>query len=173
MNQMKGLGPIIQKLNSNGPNEKYKDKLMLFGQFVGDWEIVECNAIQEDGSIITTKGELHWGWILNGRAVQDIWIGAPDMGTTVRFYDPEIDAWHSVWMTPTQGVVRNFIGRKVEDEIVLETRDTNNKLIHWIFYDISPETFRWRAEESTNDGETWIKTEEMFIRRIQIEPTRE
>ncbi len=157
--------PIVKKLNSVGPNDRYKDELMLFGQFVGDWEIIECSAVEKDGSVSVMKGELHWGWILNGLAVQDIWIGVPDMGTTVRFYDPRLDLWHSVWMSPDQGVVRNFTGKKIGEEIVLETKDDEGKLIHWIFFDILPDMFRWRAEESIDNGKTWTKKEEMFIKR--------
>jgi 2-polyprenyl-6-methoxyphenol hydroxylase-like FAD-dependent oxidoreductase len=52
----------------------------------------------------TVTAEWHFAWALNGHAVQDVWIaphrrdrecGEPpvDWGTTIRFYDPGIDAW--------------------------------------------------------------------------------
>ena len=31
----------IEGLGADGPDSKFKDELMLFGQFVGDWEIIE------------------------------------------------------------------------------------------------------------------------------------
>ena len=72
----------IRRLNAKGASGELKDKLMLFGQFVGDWE----NSI----------GEVHWGWILGGRATQDIWMpvgeAVPNLRTVVRFYDPKIYA---------------------------------------------------------------------------------
>ncbi len=53
------------------------------------------------------SGEWHFGWALEGRAVQDVWIVPPrgelrrgdaaanvnSYGTTLRVYDPDIDAW--------------------------------------------------------------------------------
>ncbi|MDA8142876.1 MAG: hypothetical protein M0T81_02720 [Thermoplasmatales archaeon] len=155
----------IKRLNAAGPAEDMKEKLMLFGQFVGDWDIVECKNLMQDGSWKTSKGELHWGWILGGRAVQDIWTSVPDMGTTVRFYDSGIDAWRSTWISPTQNVVRMFTGNKVGDEIVLETKESSTDIMKWIFFSIQENSFRWRAERSNDGGLTWKKTEEMFIIR--------
>jgi hypothetical protein len=39
----------------------------LYGQFVGDWDtdIVTCTA---DGILHQGQGEIHFGWILEGRA---------------------------------------------------------------------------------------------------------
>jgi hypothetical protein len=85
-------------------------------------------------------------------------------GTTVRFYDPKIDAWRSTWLSPLKGLVQLFIGHKVNDEIVLELQngDIPEK---WIFSEITPASFRWRAEETHDGGKTWLLTEEMHIRR--------
>lgn len=160
---------LVRKLNSRGPAEKYRDKLMLFGQFVGDWDIVECRSLLDDGTWETTREELHWGWILDGRAVQDIWMTTDpetwENGTTVRFYDSRIDAWQSVWISPGQEVVRKFIGRQIGNEIVLETTELQGKLMHWIFFDIARDSFKWRAVTSTDGGKTWVKIEEMRIVR--------
>jgi hypothetical protein len=87
----------------------------------------------------------------------------PD-GTTVRFYDPKIDAWHSVWFSPTQGAVKKFLGRKVGDEIVL-VGNFEGYPVKWIFSDITPDSFRWHSEESHKDGKSWVLKEEMQIRR--------
>lgn len=166
----KGEGElIINKLNASGPDEQYKDKLMLFGQFVGDWEIIECKTLQENGVWKTSKGELHWGWILDGMAVQDVWMTTDPVvwgkGTTIRFYDPKIDAWHSIWISPAQDIVRKFIGKQVGSEIVLETDEIAGELMRWIFFGITENAFRWRAETSVDDGKTWSIVEEMRIRR--------
>ena len=123
---------------------------------------------------------MHVGWILNGRAVQDVFVsykGEPPQavtaGTTVRFYDPKLDAWHCVWVSPLQNVMRTFIARKVADEIVLEGETQQGLPEHWIFSGITPTAFRWRAVESPDKGKTWRLTEEMHVRRIipEIEET--
>jgi hypothetical protein len=56
-------------------------------------------------------GELHFGWIHEGRALQDVWImrseGTADLeetmniyGTTLRVWDPSIQAWRITWINP-------------------------------------------------------------------------
>lgn len=163
---------MIKGLGADGPDPKMREKLMLFGQFVGDWDIVEARYPQSDGTEIMRKGEIHFGWILDGRAVQDVWMtyqeNAPQVvpaGTTIRFYDPKIDAWHSIWIAPKDGVVQTFVARKVDDEIVLEGKTKEGYPEHWIFSDITPNSFRWRSVESHDNGKTWQLTEEMQVRR--------
>jgi hypothetical protein len=61
--------------------------------------------------------EVHFGWVLQGRAVQDTFIaprhnaGLGDLalkrqtyGTTVRVFHPELAAWRAVWLNPLKGV---------------------------------------------------------------------
>ena len=110
--------------------------------------------------------------ILDGRAVQDVWMwndektGKPvPAGTTVRFYDAKIDAWHSVWFSPEQGAVKSFVARRVGDEIVLDGKTAEGYPVKWIFSEITPNSFRWHAEESQDNGKTWTLVEEMRIRR--------
>jgi hypothetical protein len=33
---------MIKGLGADGPHSEFKEKLMLFGQFVGDWDIIEA-----------------------------------------------------------------------------------------------------------------------------------
>jgi len=85
---------MITGHEADGPAPELREELMLFGQFVGDWEI-DDQHLRPDGSTVREKGELHLGWILNGRGVQDFWISHGSQpensvaaGTTIRFYDP-------------------------------------------------------------------------------------
>ncbi len=162
----------IEGLPASGPDPELADRLALFGQFVGDWEITECRSLETDGSWSVSRGKLHWRWILEGRAVQDVWTTLDEethrsipIGTTVRFYDPKIEAWHSVWMSPVNGTVRTFIGRAVGPEVVLEGKNSIGNATKWIFFEIRPDSFRWRAEELRNPPSGWVLYEEMRIRR--------
>jgi len=149
---------------------------MLFGQFVGDWDILEDRFYPPDATRSLernlTRGELHWRWILDGRAVQDVWMSIDEKtgkaipeGTTIRFYDQKLDAWHSIWISPTQGVVKTFVARQVGTEIVLEGRTHEGDPVKWIFSEITPSSFQWRSEESRDSGKTWILKEKMQIRK--------
>ena len=162
----------LEGLGAEGPETKLKDKLMLFGQFVGDWEIVDARYMQKDGSWAEMRGEVHFGWILGGTAIQDVWLGHKlgveqigMRGTTIRFYDSKIDAWCSTWLSPLKAIVQFFIGRKIEDTIVLELQNPIEFPEHWVFSKITPTSFRWHAEETRDAGKTWVITEEMQLCR--------
>ena len=158
---------LVEALHVAGPAGPYADKLALFGRFVGSWRLDWRGS-----GPATMTGELHFGWVLGGRAVQDIWIvpgrgqageGEPPLafhGSTIRFYDPAIDAWRSTWVEPVNGRVRRFIGRPDGADIVLLSAEDDPQL-RWRFTDITPESFRWRAEISRDNGTTWDFDEEM------------
>src|SRR5262249_1841497 len=108
-------------LVSDGPDASRADKLKLYGQFVGEWTFDVTNY-REDGTTTEGKGEWNFFWALEGRAVQDVWITPPrgqrekpsqtapsGYGTTVRFYDPKIDAWRITWIDPMHGNVETFV----------------------------------------------------------------
>jgi hypothetical protein len=102
---------FAQALRASGPTPKYTEKLMLYGQFVGNWE-ANAGWHLPDGTIRQHYWQVHFDWVLEGRAIQDVWITPPrhgphsteqsepwgefgnQYGTTVRVYDPKIDAWH-------------------------------------------------------------------------------
>ncbi|HYA10640.1 MAG TPA: hypothetical protein VEH10_03080 [Thermoplasmata archaeon] len=162
----------IEGLAADGPCPEYADKLALFGQFVGDWDIVEWRNLAPDGTWTTGRGELHWRWILEGRAVQDVWATMDKvsgrcvpLGTTLRFYDPKIDAWHSVWISPVNHVARQFVARQVGSEIVLEGKNAQGVPVRWIFSDIRRDAFRWREETQGSSPSSWLMDEEMRIER--------
>jgi len=170
-------GTRLEGLVSNGPSPDLADKLRLFGQFVGDWE-AEFTAYAPDGSRQMEKAEWHFGWVLEGRAIQDVWIiprrsdretsnfTRRDYGTTLRFYDPSLDAWQAVWVSPPHGEVITFIARKVGDEIVLEGKDPEDAPMRWIFSLITSDSFHWRRVFSSDGGQTWKLQKEMSVRRI-------
>ena len=172
-NSRASKGWLIKGLAAGGPDPGLKEKLMLFGQFVGDWNIVEARYTQADGAEVKMKGEVHFGWILGGTAIQDVWMGCRVgsqkvtlFGTTIRFYDPKIDAWRSTWLSPLKGLVQNFIARKINGEIVLEGKTAEGYPEKWIFSQITSQSFRWHSEETHDNGETWLLTEEMQIRKV-------
>jgi hypothetical protein len=130
---------------------------MLFGQFVGAWEADVVYAPSE-GEREEVQALWDWGWILRGMAVQDVYVVPSRVcGTTVRLYDPAIDAWRIVWHSATGGTQTSFVGRQRGDEIVLEATDSDTR---WIFSDVEPASYHWRAEEA---GEV-VQT--MEVRRI-------
>jgi len=169
------MSPVALALLSQGPDPRSTQESMLFDRFVGDWEF-DVIYYRPDGSQRKATGEWHFSRVLEGRAIQDVWMvptaaeraatGAEPTGygTAVRFYDPRIDAWRVTWHGVVERVVFRFIARLEGDEIVLEGDDPGEPT-RWIFSDIEPESFRWRNVVSRDGGKSWEKQQEMFVRR--------
>lgn len=105
-------------------------------------------------------------WIVPPRAQRATADPAPgEYGVTLRFYDERIGAWRSTWHGPVHGIVWPFIARQVGEEMVLERTDENGEMSRWIFSEITPESFHWRAETSTDQGRSWRLDQVMLARR--------
>ena len=63
---------LAAALLAAGPDPGRAAELDLFGRFVGAWD-VEWHGTDADGRPGTMTGELHFGWVMDGRAVQDVW----------------------------------------------------------------------------------------------------
>ena len=167
---------MIEALQADGPNPEHAEKLMLFGRLVGSWEI-EGRFFDEAGNV-TREGTGEWlfGWVLEGRVIQDVLI-APARGrrepdqkqtaydTAVRAYDPNIDAWRVTAIFPIYGGTINLIAREHGDEIWLEGRSPENNMLRWTFSEFSEERVRWQGFVSKNEGLTWVREEEIILRR--------
>jgi len=152
------------------------ERLAVFGQFVGDWEF-DGTWHLPDGSTRRAKGEWSFGWILEGRAIQDVWMvpsrverrrtGAAliGYGTTVRCYDPRLDAWRVTWNGVLDGYTTVLIARKTGTGILLEGKDAGENPMRWSFSEIAPTSFRWQRVVSKDGGRTWPLEFEMRVRR--------
>jgi hypothetical protein len=170
---------VIEALRADGPHPDHAEELMLFGQFVGSWEM-HGFQIADDGTRIEHRGEWHFGWTLEGRAIQDVLISPSpntggdtlEYGTTIRFSDAEAGVWQIVYVTPVDRAVRRLVARQVGEEIVLEGRREDERLMRWTFSDISPRAFTWRGFVSDDGGSSWRQNEEMRLRRIAERASR-
>jgi hypothetical protein len=168
---------FLDALGADGPSADRAGKMELYGRFVGSWDL-DVRQFPDDGRERRRAGEWHFGWALEGRAVQDVWIVPPrgarhgdaaanvnSYGTTLRVYDPDIDGWRIQWTDP---VTRNFlqmIGRAEGTGIVQLGARHDGQLLRWSFLEITPDTFLWRGEVSTDNGANWRTNTEFTAKR--------
>ncbi len=177
---MSTASSFAMALHAQGPLPDLAEKMQLYGQFVGAWE-GELAYTTPEGTRRETSAEVHFGWTLQGRAVQDVWIAPASFenlaagmyGSTTRVYDPESDRWDITWIDPVRQEHRRMIGRSVGEDIVQECMCEDGRLIQWIFTDISKNSFRWLSRSSTDAGQTWSRTGEFQLRRrkgVEFDP---
>ena len=155
-------------LRADGPAEGLQAaKLMTYGQLVGDWNAQVVDYRETPARHLS--GEVHVDWILEGRAIQDVWIApargdrkpgaAPSginwYGTTLRIYDPKSDSWRISWFNPQDGTEVRLLGRVVGEEIVQEGTLDGDIPVRWIFSELEARSCRWRCEISSDERKTW------------------
>ncbi len=156
---------FAQALHAAAPDPEHAAALQLYGQFVGEWEF-DAARPRPDGTVERAVGEWHFGWILEGRAVEDVWMvptraqrdaGAPliGYGITVRVLDPSSGTWGIHWHDVMTGVTTALRARAIGDEIVQEGTAPDGTVTRWTFSRITRDRFHWRAERSQDGGRTW------------------
>jgi len=157
---------FIDTLHAAGPAADRADKLGLYGWLIGEWTM-QAVIDRDDGTRFHGTGAIHFGWVLEGRAIQDVWI-LPGVfhGTTLRVYDPGLDAWHILWSDPLRQFYARQIGRAAGADIVQDGTDGAGNPIRWRFTGITPDSFLWIGERSSHGGATWQRQTEFRARRV-------
>ena len=65
------MNAFLDALQAAGPAADRAGKMALYGQFVGSWDL-DVTEYRDDGTTRQRPGEWHFGWALEGRAVQDV-----------------------------------------------------------------------------------------------------
>lgn len=177
------IAPNTEKLEfpaamaSPGRSPEIPEASDLYGWLIGSWEldVLHYRVDLRDRGI---KGEVHFSWVLEGRAVQDVWImprrqdRTPQLektcnmyGTTIRVWDAALQAWRVTWINPVTGWCDELIGRRRGKDIVQIGTHADGTPIRWIFSEITPDSFRWTGEVLNADGETWTLQGEFLTRR--------
>jgi hypothetical protein len=172
--------PLLRVLHADGPAPDRAAQMMLYGRFVGSWagtmHYRDAEQVRRERPV-----DVHFGWVLEGRAVQDVWIApsrtghdaeAPVVmyGTTIRIYDPRRDLWEITWLNPVSGAINRMTGREVGADIVQEYRTDDGVRCQWMFTEITPGSFHWISRDSADEGRTWRVDVEMFLRRLEDSP---
>jgi len=169
---------LIEALVAPGPHPSLGAHSDTYGRIIGSWA-GELNRYQDGKSVASASVEAHFTWVLEGRAVQDVWItparadrqsspgaGFNWYGSTLRVFDPATSAWNTTWTDPASQLRIELVGRRQGDDIVqIGTR--GGRPIRWTFSDIIPASFTWRGHILNFDGVTWALEVEMKFQRVK------
>jgi hypothetical protein len=146
----------------------------LYGWLCGSWDLDVLHYRGVNIAARGLKGEVHAGRVLEGRAVQDVWIMPPRTersrnvenmnmyGTTLRSWDPTIRAWRIAWTNPVIGHREEQVGRGIGKDIVQLGTRPDGAQTRWSFTEITSVSFHWLGEALQPDGTGW-KVEGEFI----------
>ena len=139
-----------------------------YGFLIGSWELDVLHYWAQNVAARGIKGEVHAGWVLEGRAVQDVWImprrsdRTPHLdkqfnmyGTTLRVWDVGLKAWRITWSNPAGDHYEQQLGRKIGNDIVQLGNRADGTTTRWSFTEITANSFHWLGEALQPDGKTW------------------
>src|SRR4030095_12667843 len=150
---------LVAALEAPSPNPSLGDQAQVLGRMVGTWE-VEYTDFAKDGKATHRAGEFIVSWVMDGRAVQDLWIVDPsgkrkdrEVYSTLHYFDAKSRTWHAIFVDPEHGsIARVTGGPQGSDRFVIETADLGNQTNRWSFNDIRADSFVYRDEASSDGG---------------------
>lgn len=150
----------------------------LYGFLVGSWELDVLHYWGVDVSAKGINGELHAIRILEGRAIQDLWIMPPRgqrpttvdkklnmYGTTLRLWDSTLAAWRITWRNPAADHHEDQIGRRNGPDIEQAGTRPDGTKTRWRFTEITADSFHWLGESATAGVDSWTLEGEFRARR--------
>jgi hypothetical protein len=167
---------FLQALSASRPHPSLGAHGQTYARIIGSW-LGEAQNHMLGRTGPSASVEAHFGWVLQGRAVQDVWITParsdrssnlqPTLdwyGSTLRVFDPSLEAWRTVWTDPVSQLRIELVGRRQGDDIV-QIGSRGGRPIRWTFFDIQPESFAWQGHILSFDGKTWELEVDIRFRR--------
>jgi hypothetical protein len=170
---------FLEALPADGISPELADADDIFGCLIGSWDL-EAVLYGQQGEVQKSRGELHVCWVLEGRAIQDLFIfprradrhsGLPAEGdryaTTIRTYDRSLKAWLVTFINPAADETSaQLLARRQGNGIAMEGKLKDGTPIRWRYVEITPTSFHYRAEKSSPEGNSWRLYLELFGTRI-------
>ena len=172
------LNGFVALLSASERSPEISDSADVYGWLVGSWDLEVFHYGTTDLRSQSINGEVHFAWVLEGRAIQDVWImpsvnnrtpqsdRANNMyGTTLRVWDSANQNWQIRWIDPVSGREDRQTGRRVGNEIVQIGVRTDGIPTRWRFTEVTPDSFHWIGEALDPDGKTWRREGEFVAKR--------
>jgi hypothetical protein len=169
---------FAEALISDGPSSSLGERANDLNWLVGSWSAT-VRDYNDDGTFEESQGEWWFSWILDGRALGDVWIVPPRSrrsagksiysryGCTIRVLDADRKTWHITWINAATGVKSHLSGCNEGGALVFKGQ-AGDDLIRWRFTEITDSSFRWLGERQSQNGD-WILGSEFLLKRNSSE----
>ena len=165
-------------LAADGRSPEIPEAADVYGWLCGSWDLTVLRYRGIDVSARGLTGEVHAARVLEGRAVQDVWIMPrredrtaewdPTLnmyGTTLRSWDGSIQAWRIAWINPVRSHREDQIGGWNGKDIVQNGTRADGTKTRWTFTEIAADSFHWRGEALYPNATTWTLEGEFLAKR--------
>jgi hypothetical protein len=165
-------------LAAPGRSSDIPESADVYGWLCGSWDLAVLHYRGINVTARDMRAEVHAARVLEGRAVQDVWImprredrdGYSDrtmnmFGTTLRSWDAAIQAWRIAWTNPASGHREEQVGRWSGPDILQEGTRADGTKTRWTFTEITADSFHWRGEALYPGQETWVLEGEFLAQR--------
>ncbi len=152
-------------IGQNSKAMKPHEKLDAFAFIIGQWDC-DINFTDEENKSIRNKAIWTGRYILNGNAIEDEYRETNKkgelirLGLNIRSYHPKkgwtmkwFDVLNSTWLDLGPKELGGVI---VDDSKIIFKHYADQRIIVRItFYDITQNSFSWKADVSNDDEKTW------------------
>jgi hypothetical protein len=169
------LQDMFDALVARGPNSIVAQNADGFAKLIGSWSVEAFDA-DGDGAKRVNEGEWHFGWVLEGRAIQDVLItplrahrvrDMPTKGnryaTSLRIFDADAGIWRVFSIDPVGNLYLVMEVRHEGSRIVAEGTDLSGAAYRIVTSDMTQNSFAVREERS--DGDEWTPVKELRAHR--------
>jgi hypothetical protein len=168
---------LCDALAAIGPHPSLIEQAGTYNWLVGAWD-AEVYDSESDGAKRVTSAEWYFAWVLEGYAMQDVFIaprredrhGAMPVrgnryGTSLRIFDAALGAWRIYWFNPVVQRHLTMTAKQEGNDIVQRGTGPDGLEFRWTYTKIDADHFRWRSEQMLEDGTSKILVQCQATRR--------
>ena len=146
-----------------------------FDYLLGDWEFVADNKQYGKSNGRWSAVKTATGQILDEYRLVDDKGGTFYVTATIRNYDAVHDRWELIGMDDRNGLQDFGTARRVGLEMHIEQKfgvsGGNPTIMRIRYYNIQANSFSWAADQSADNGKTWVK-DHLRIEAKRVGPPR-
>ena len=141
------------------------DGLKQIDFFIGEWNI-EAVDILPDGSFQKNRAKSVVRYILDGEAIQDDYLLLDNndtiifRGTSIRSYNQNTNKYQIVWIMPSHKGITDIVAEWKNNKLISTGKGYDSSgsfLERFEYYDIKPNSYKFKMDRSYDGGKTWIE----------------